>query len=189
MSDYGAAFYDHFSRFIGAPKARQVFRQSEEAPSIQILRYEKVFPGCAVSNSLGLSRYEEVIGEVAEVTLVTDAAIEASERILANALFFIVQNRIQMDRGMSIAGVPKIDPGFAKEFDKEALYFTIPYAFPMGYEKVKLPAPGTEGFVYSAMFVSRAEHDFVMAHGADAFEDLLEKKGVDPFDIKRASVV
>lgn len=187
--NYGASFYEHFLRFMSSPKGRKIFRQADDGSSIQMLRYGNLFPGCSVSASFGLSLFWEEICSISEVVLVMSEGIESGEDVLANILFFMIKNRVRLERGVSVSGVSHIDINFFKEFDKEAIYFTAPYAFPAGFEEVSLPRPASAGFIYSAMFISRREHDFLLKNGPDAFEDLLEREKVDPMDTRRPSVV
>lgn len=185
MADWGGAFYDHFVEYLGEPVDREIYAQDEESPSIQILQYEDVFEDCIVFASLGLSKYASEQGGYREVCLVTDDAFEESETILANTLFYAIGAGLEIGQGVSISGVANIDPEFARKYDKHALYFTLPFAFPDGYEKLEQ----LDGYVYWAFFISQKEHEFFVTNGAEAFENLLEEQEVDPFDIKRPSML
>ncbi|MCB2309240.1 suppressor of fused domain protein [Clostridium estertheticum] len=189
MIDYGELFYEHYTKFLGEPKKRKTFRKSNEIPSIQILRYENVFEGCTVFTSLGLSRYESILGTISEVTLVTDCAFDESDEILANILFHCIDQKIKIGRGMSIAGIANINKEFSKMYQKNALYFTIPYGFPDDYGSVKILGQINKGVVYQSFFISQKEHEFFVANGAEAFEDILEEKEVDPFELNRKSII
>jgi len=50
MINYGELYYDHYSNFLREPIGREVFKSTNEMPSIQILRYENVFEQCLVYN-------------------------------------------------------------------------------------------------------------------------------------------
>jgi hypothetical protein len=190
MVNWGSAFYDHFAKYHGGePKKRSIYKQSEETPSIQILRYENVFEGCTVFSSLGISNYVSLLGTVAEASLVTDFAPDESESILANTLFHIINEKIEFGRGVSINGVSNINKEFSKAFDKNALYFTTPYAFPEGYERVITPGATGEGLIFLSFFISQREHEYFVANGAEKFENMLVDCNVDPFDLKRVSVI
>ncbi|MGQ7061985.1 suppressor of fused domain protein, partial [Bacillus cereus group sp. BceL175] len=39
MINYGELYYDHYSKYLGDPIDREVFKNNEELPSIQILKY------------------------------------------------------------------------------------------------------------------------------------------------------
>ena len=140
-------------------------------------------------SSLGLSKYASILGTIAEVSLVTDCAFDESSRILANTLFYCVDKKIRIGRGVSIGGVSSIDEDFSRLFDKNALYFTMPYAFPDGYERVIPPGSPDEGLVYLSFFITQREHELFIDKGADVFENILEDKDIDPFDIKRVSSI
>lgn len=47
----------------------------------------------------------------------------------------------------------------------------------------------SEGHVYLSFFISRKEHEFFEARGAETFEDILENKDIDPFTLKRVSMI
>lgn len=189
MINYGELFYDHYKKFLGEPVRRKTFRKNENMPSIQILSYENVFEGCIVFTSLGLSRYEDVLGTISEVTLVTDCAFNESDEILANILFYCIDKKIKIGRGVSISGISKINKVFFDFYKKNALYFTMPYVFPEEYERVNALGEVKKGIVYQAFFVSQEEHEFFVDNGAEVFEDLLEEKEVDPFEVNRKSVI
>lgn len=189
MVDWGSTFYDHFVKYFGEPSSRGVFRQDQETQSIQVLHFKNVFEGCTVFASLGLSKYSSILGTVAEVCLVTDCASEECESLLANTLFYLVENRINMGRGISISGISKINKEFSKLYNKNAIYFTMPYALPEGFESIKPLGETTEGQVYLSFFISQKEHEFFVARGAEDFESVLEDKDIDPFDLKRASAI
>lgn len=189
MVDWGSAFYDHFAKYLGEPIKRGAFRQNQESQSIQVLHYENVFEGCTVFVSFGLSKYASELGTVAEVCLVTDCAFEESENILANTLFYLIANKINLGRGVSISGVSKINEEFSKLYDKSAMYFTMPYAFPDGFEKIKPVGATDEGNIYLAFFLSQREHDFFVDKGSEIFESVLEDKDIDPFTLTRSSVI
>lgn len=75
MINYGELYYDHYSNFLREPIGREVFKSTNEMPSIQILRYENVFEQCLVYNSLGLSKYEEIVGANVEVSMVVNGLL------------------------------------------------------------------------------------------------------------------
>lgn len=185
MNIWGEAFYDHFCRYLGEPKRRDVFRVRQDAPLIQILSYERVFPGCEVFCSLGFSRFSSNVGAVAEVSLVSDGAFEACSKLLANALFFLVAQNMEIGRGVSVGGIANIDRQFAEKYGKSALYFTTPYVFPAGFAEVTVQGSAIRGKVYWAFFISQDEYEFFKKYGADKFESLLEERKADPFSLQR----
>lgn len=189
MINWGEIFYDHFTKFFGDPTGREVFQAGERKSSIQVLHYGSVFPECRVFCSLGMTHYSMALGEIAEVSLVSDDAFDKCGWIFSNSLFYLVRQKIRIGRGVSVGGILNIDDKFAKEFDKHAIYFTRPYSFPEGYEEVMPADSDLMGKVYWAFFISKNEHDFLKKQGADEFESLLEKKMVDPFSLERKSVV
>lgn len=189
MTNYGQLYYDHYIEILGEPIDREVFRNNAEMPSIQVLKYENVFEECLVYNTLGYSKYEEIVGLNAEVSLVVDAGFNSAGYILANALFYSIANEFQMGRGIAISGIESIDKTFVQKYNKSAIYFTEPFAFP---EKFKLIQTGNEdkdGRMLLAFFITQSEYEFFVKHGTEKFEDMLEEMDVDPFNIERRAAV
>jgi len=189
MINYGTLYFDHYTKFLGSPLDREVYKYSEEMPSIQILKYENVFEECLVYTTLGLSKYSEVVGDYFEISMVVDGAFSSSGYILANTLFYCVQNQMQIGRGLAISGIENIDAAFVHKYNKSAVYFTELYAFPEEYSTAHTDSYERDGKLLLAFFISQSEYDYFAKHGAEKFEDQLEEGNVDPFNVKRASEV
>ncbi|BDI29072.1 hypothetical protein CCAX7_11230 [Capsulimonas corticalis] len=189
--DWTEAYVDHYARFfLGAPDATHLFQLDEARPPIQILTYDRVVAGCRLFASLGFSLYAPEGCAPAEVVCPVDAGGEAVPDILANALFHIATRSepLTLSWGSTLDGLEHVNPAFAKKYKKEALYFTDPYGFPDEFAHV-LADTGGIGRMYLAMFLSKKEHAFLREHQRDAFEEKLEEKGVDPYDVRRKSCV
>lgn len=189
MINYGELYYDHYSKFLSEPVDREVFRSTAEMPSIQILKYEHVFAECLVYNSLGFCKYEDIVGANVEVSMVVDGAFRSTGYLLASALFFCIANKMPIGRGIAVSGIERLDKDFVQKYDKSAIYFTEPYAFPEGYRIVHTNSEDQDGRMLLAFYISQAECEYFVQYGADKFEDLLEEKNVDPFHVSRASAV
>ncbi|MGZ7441224.1 suppressor of fused domain protein [Paenibacillus sp. TH7-28] len=188
MINFGELYYDHYSKFLGNPIDREVFKNNEEMPKIQILKYENVFEECLVYNTLGFSKYEDVVGDNIEVSMVVDGASSSAGYILASTLFYCIANQMQMGRGIAISGIENIDKSFVQKYNKGAVYFTEPFAFPEEYSHVTTKSEEKGGRILLAFFISQSEYEYFIENGADKFEDLLEEKNVDPFHVSRESV-
>lgn len=190
MINYGELYYNHYNKFLGDPIDREVFMNNKDMPKIQILKYENVFEECFVYNTLGVSKYEEIIGENIEVSMVVDGAFNSTAYILANVLFYCIGNQIKMGRGIAISGIKSIDVKFVEKYDKSAVYFTDPFAFPDEYSEVLTESKDNkDGRVLLAFFISQSEYEYFRKHGTEKFEDLLEEKNVDPFNVSRKSAI
>ena len=132
----GEAYFDHFDRFLGNITQRKIFQQNENSPAIQILEYDHVFEGCRTCCSFGLSHYVDQIGGIFEVTMTTDNGWDVVPTVLANSLFYCVQNELPQGQGTSVGGIDKINPKFVEGFGKSAVYFSIPYAYPQGFNQL-----------------------------------------------------
>lgn len=185
--NFGECYYDYFAAYLRDPVAREVFEQHARQLSIQILAYHNVFDGCRCFCSLGLSHYTKQVDNVAEVLLPVDDGWQDVSYVLANALFFIVQNAISLRRGTSITGISHISPALATTFGKDALYFATPYGLPEAFNRVTC---GKKiGAIYLACFISTQEANFLQKHGVAEFEDMLEARDVDISNLERASSV
>jgi antitoxin YqcF len=185
--NWGECYYEHFEHFLGSIFDREIFRQDDNLPSIQILSYDKVFKECRVFCSLGLSHYASEIAGTAEVYLPTDDGWSDTPYLLASALFFMIQSHMTIGWGLSIGGIDRILPQFAKDFNKTAIYLTNTFGLPNDFSKVRC---GEEiGNIYLAIFISEAERDYFIQRGAEAFEVLLESNKVDPFSLRRSSCI
>lgn len=189
MINYGELYYDHYSKFLGQPIDREININNEEMPSIQILIYENVFEECLVYSTLGFSKYEDVVGENVEVTLVVDEGFRSVGYILANSLFYCIGNCIRIGRGVAISGIENIEKTFVQKYNKNAVYFTEPFGFPEDFSNVLTKSEDKNGKILLAFFISQSEYDYFVKFGTEKFEDLLEEKNIDPFQISRKSIV
>ncbi|QDZ80226.1 suppressor of fused domain protein [Priestia megaterium] len=189
MINYGELYYDHYSKYLGEPIDREIYRNNEELPSIQILKYENVFGECFVFNTLGLSNYEEVLRGNMKISMVVDKAFNSTGYILANVLFYCLGNEIEIGRGTAVSGIESIEKSFYQKYDKNAVYFTEPFAFPKEYYELDTESTQQMGEVLLGFFISQAEYDFFITYGAEKFEELLEESDVDPFNVNRKSVI
>ena len=185
--NWGECYFDHYSKFFGEPVVRRAFEPFGSQWSLQVLEYAKVFAGCRVFATLGLSHYSRELGGVAEVIVPSDDGWDDVPPLLANALSLAIREEIPILRGTSIGGVGHISPLFGARFSKEAIYLTRPHNLPEGALAVKC---GHEmGKLLLGMFLSAEEAALLWADGPDALEDALEAGGADPFHLLRDSVV
>ncbi len=190
MKNWGELYYDHFHKFLGQPIDRKIYQQDNFTKSIQVLVYEKVFSKCMTFCSLGLSHYSKSIQKTAEVCLVVDDAFDDSMMIFSNLLFYIVKKEFQMGWGLGIGGVKNINPNFEAKYKKAAIYITSPYPFPDDFSIIKMPQSNTQiGHVFWGFFISKMEYQYFKKYGAESFESMIEKKGIDPFSISRKSCI
>ncbi|MED1060036.1 suppressor of fused domain protein [Bacillus mycoides] len=189
MINYGEIYYDHYSKYLSEPIDREVFKNNEGLPSIQILKYENVFEECLVFNTLGFSKYEEIVGDNIEISMVVDGAFNSTGYILASALFYCIGNRIEIGRGTAISGIETIDKAFVQKYNKSAVYFTEPFTFPEEYSHVRTENEDKDGKMLLAFFITQSEYECFVKCGTEKFEDLLEENDVDPFNVSRKSII
>jgi hypothetical protein len=184
MSDrMGECYLDHYERFFKSPTTRNVFEQDNNSPSIQVLAYDNVFSGCRVFASLGLSHYSEELGQVGEVIVPVDEGWDDVPFLLANSLFYMIQQRMALGWGITINCIENICPEFVNAFQKPALYFTHPFGLPTEFSEVEYD--GVFGHLYLGLFISNRELDYFLKHGAGQFEDVLQSSDIDPYNLRR----
>ncbi len=186
-SNWGEKFYEHYEHFFRNPVNQNVFSQGEGLPKIQILQFDKVFSGCKVFASLGLSHYANEIGNVGELYFPVEGAESSIARtLLANSIFYLVQNKIQFGRGISIR-FDKLLFEFSEKTNKVSFYITQSFDLPDEFDEVSL---GDEtGYMMIGILISENEHDYFVEHGADKFESMIEEAEVDVYDIYRKSAI
>lgn len=182
MGVSGEKILQHYELFLG--KYIGADRYVSKEYGIQLLGFDKVFEGCMTFASFGLSRYPERIGNLCEVVMAVDDDYDCCADILANALFYAIQEHMDFGRGTLIEGIDRIVRGFSQKHDKAALYFTEAYSFPEPFSTIDDSCR-----MYMAFFVSGKESEYIMRYGSENFEALLESRNCDTIDINRKSVI
>ncbi len=179
-NNIGELIIEHYEKFLGVFEDCLIFKSDEAMTSIQLLQYDKVFEGCKTYATIGLSRYADIISDAYEVVMVVDDDAEVSGTILANVLFYIINNNVKLDNGTYIEGIKNINEEFSSRHNKNAVYFTEPYAFPDEFSNIN-----KEIKVCLAFFISEEECNFIRKNGCNKFEEYLEENNVDVMDINR----
>ncbi|WP_026652918.1 suppressor of fused domain protein [Butyrivibrio proteoclasticus] len=174
MENNAEKILSHYEQFFRDYKDVKVF--GDENHTLQMLIYDKVFAGCKTVASFGLSKY---LSKQCEVVMAVDAEYETSTKVLANALFYAIQNNIQISEGSFIEGVANIDRQFSEKYGKTAIYFTYPFCFPDEF------AQNGECRFMLAFFITQDEAEYLKKNGSDAFEDYLTDKDCDVFELNR----
>ncbi|MEK4891629.1 suppressor of fused domain protein [Bacillus sp. FSL M7-0996] len=106
-----------------------------------------------------------------------------------SALFYCIGNGIEIGRGTAISGIETIDKAFVQKYNKSAVYFTEPFAFPEEYSHVRTENEDKDGKMLLAFFITQSEYECFVKCGTEKFEDLLEENDVDPFNVSRKSII
>ncbi len=170
----GEIILNHYEKFLGYYSDVKVF--GDEKRNVQMLIYNKIFDECLTVASLGISKYLE--GQF-EVIMSVDSDFESAYTVLANAIFYMIQNQKNIYDGCLINGIENIDKSFFERHGKSAVYFTYPFCFPEGFYK-----NGEITFLL-AFFISEEEVNFIKQNGVEAFEEYLEASNIDVFEIDR----
>lgn len=180
------AYSRHFRHYFGKPFDGQPYQQDDGGPPVEIVTYDQRYPKYRVFASLGLAHYAPDLKELAEVIVLADAAWKDVPVLLVNALFFAIQQRIPLDSRFAI-GVAGLNPPFAEQFDKSALFFTVADGFGAGFEQVD--CGDATGMVYQGIFISPAEHDYLKRYGGQIFEEKFRAQDADLCSLRRPSCV
>lgn len=182
--DVALAYWDHYEAHMRAPFHRETFTSHRSNRPIQVLAYEKVFPECMVFATIGLSLHAAAMDAITEVVVPVDDGLRTVPALIADALFFAVENGICVRHGTLVGGIANLAPKFALAFGKSALYPTACHGFPAPFNRVALPGQA-DGLVLMGIFVSAPEENLYRTSGPAALEERLEEAGVDPFELRR----
>lgn len=178
----GESILIHYENFLGNHIGVDKYSSNEYV--IQILGFDKTFEDCVTFASFGLSNYSNLIQNCCEVIMPVDDDYDNCAVVFANALFYILQQRMDFGRGTVIEGLDNIIPGFSKMHHKTAVYFTESYVLPEEFSKVERGLK-----MYMAFFISEKELAFLHERGCEQFENLLESAEVDIMNVNRKSIV
>ena len=178
----GEMILDHYTKYLGNYAGAERYYDGNK--DIQILGFPNVFKDCIVFATFGLSKYPETIKKRCEVVLAVDDKFDECAEIFANAVFYILSNKMEFGRGILIDGADGVVKGFSASNGKTALYFTEATAFPEDFLTVN-----NQCTIYMGFFVSEREAEYFRENGCEKFEDLLEENDVDVMSLNRESVI
>jgi hypothetical protein len=181
-SSWPGCCYDHYVSYLREPAERYTFA-SPDRPSLQILRFARVFSGCQTFCSVGMER---LVAAPLEVCTVVDAEFASVPAIMAEIFFMLSTRPVHVCWGTTVRGIDRFDPDFVKRTGKNALYFGQPNFLPPAFEHFRCGE--ITGRVWSLLFISEAEFELVNTVGPAAFERRLEQAGIDPFAMHRPSI-
>lgn len=118
-----------------------------------------------------------------------DCALNSIDYLFASLLFCCIDIKMPIGAGIALRGLERLDKAFVEKYNKSAIYFADPYAFPDEYSVVPTETGEKAGKILLAFFISEPEYEYLVEYGADKFETLLEEKNVDPFNLSRVSAV
>jgi antitoxin YqcF len=175
--------FDHYEKFLGSPTGRWIFRANDNDSTLQVLRFDDVFEGCAVYASFGASKFIVELGECVELVLVTDFDVEEMPKLLANLLFFAASSLKSLAIGSVIGGLSVIA---GEVFDGRAIYIGGAHGLPIEFERFAIE-PDLDVKIKMAVFINNTERAYVDKFGVEAFEKLMAAQNIDPFCFERES--
>lgn len=185
--NFGECYYDHYLRFFGEPQDRTIFGRTRERPFVDLFLFSDVIEGCRIFCTLGLSLYFSNLLGFREIMLVLDTGWAEAPSIVVELLSFMVENNVPLARGTHFDGVENISAAFADKYQKSAIYFTLPPNVPDDFSIVE--CNNQVGIILLAFFISQSEFEFIKQNGFEQFEDILEQKEIDVYNLSRDSCI
>jgi hypothetical protein len=182
---WAPCYEEHFQRYFGKPYDVHVYGAGREA--LRIATYDRAYPDFRVHASLGIADLLPEGEDAGEVITVADDLGPDVPFLFANALLFVLQNKIALGTRFTVGGVEALRPHFADLYDKSALYFMLAEGFREGFDMVECGAD--TGTVYQAIFVSDEEAEYIQEKGGAAFEARVKAQDADLCRLRRLSCV
>ncbi len=179
--------YDHYVSHFRSPVVVTKFQLDELPHAIQVLGFDRVYPGCRVHASFGLSHYAEQVGHTAEVYVPLEGYASDFPAVLAASLFRMVAHHVVIDHGVAIP-FDDTHAAFSAATGKSSLYLSVPYALPDTFASVRFSSGGG-AHVFLGFLLSPEESRYLHDRGSDELEAVLGKAGIDPFVAGRPSVL
>jgi len=161
--------------------------ESPIGPPIQILSFPRVFQGCEVFCSLGLSHYITSIGLVGEMYCPVDSGWDVVPLLLADAIFQMVGLQMKLQPGFAFRNIERVSKEFADKSKKAALYFSRPVGLPDGFTRVTWGEQS--GYMFLVSLISEAEFNYLRRVGSVEFEKMLESRRVDTINVMRDTAI
>jgi hypothetical protein len=189
MIEWDDCYHRHFTKFFTCnPIERRLFTTHvDRERSIEIFTYDDLFDGCRAFTTIGLSQFSQELGHISEIYSASDEGWSRVPYILANTLFHMIDDKMEIGWGIVMRGVEIIAQDFYSQYGKSAVYISLPIGLPDEFRRVT--CGDRTGHVYLATLITAAEADYFSKHGADALEERFEEAEVDPFCLTRPSVV
>jgi len=185
----GEAYLDHYERTLGRFASNFHTRFEHDGATVQLLDFAGAMQDTHVLASLGLTHYQDLLGEVMEVVVPLSELNEVVEDAVVASLTFLLNLRVTVPEVSYLRHLHRSVPEFAERYEKVAFAFAEPYPFPDSFAQVPLSKASSLGKVRMGFFLSEAEVRLVEREGFDTLATLLEEQRVDVIDLRRPSVV
>ncbi|MBB5233914.1 hypothetical protein [Deinococcus budaensis] len=185
----GEAYLDHYERYLGSFASDFHARFEHEGVTVQLLDFAGAMQDTHVLASLGLTHYQDVLGEVVEVIVPVSELDDVVVNAVAASLTFLLNLRVTVPEVSYLRHLHRSVPEFAERYGKVAFAFTEPYPFPDSFAQLALSKSASVGKVRMGFFLSEAEVRMVEREGFDVLSTLFEEQQVDAIDLQRPSVV
>ena len=177
----------HMERHLGT--IERGWSTSMGATGVQVCRFrDQPYPSASTYATLGLSHHVLHLKESREVRqelLLSVQASQAQEK-LAATLFEVATCMLQEHRALLRGEVIHLGAPLPHGVEATALYASLPALFPESLATYSGTEPPT---VFVWLFpIFPGEARFIAAHGWSAFEDLLEQRAPDLFDLHRVPI-
>ena len=183
----GETYLDHYERFLGEHDDYGKFEH--DGVNIQILGYSKTMQDAHILASLGLTHFQDVLGDVVEIIIPVSELDETVWTAVLSSLDFLLKVRQPIQEISYLRYLHRTVPEFYEKYGKSALALASPYPFPDEFATFPLRPSGCNGKVLMGFLLSDAEAEFIEREGFDALATRLEEQKVDVIELSRPSVV
>ena len=179
MANLAKEIYDHYEKYLGDMLGADFYPDQ----NLQLMGFQDAVEGCLTFGTMGLSLHKKELGSCCEAVLTTEEDLDTCAEIFVKVLSYIIAHCLPLNKGMTIGGIDGLKPEFYRAYHKSALYFTEPTMFTGGFREI-----GEDLRIYMAIFITPEEEAYIKAHGAEAFETLLEQAKADVISLRRDSI-
>ncbi len=184
----GDALLDHYAHFLR--DFDRVAKFEVNGTSIQVLDFPHAVADAHVFASLGLSHFQDTLGEVCEVVVpVSSGDDEVCEAVEAS-LSFLLNLQKSIAEVSYLRHLHRTVPTFFERYGKSAVAFADPsFLFPEKFGGFTLKTSGQPVRLWLGYFLTEAEVQLAERQGFDALEQLLADQGVDVVNLHRSSAI
>jgi hypothetical protein len=173
------------------PNARIVdYLNEDESTSIPILSCpESPYKGLTTYATIGLSDYpmyhdNKEFDLRVEIVGVGDSSIDWFPNILSTSAFYVIQKGWLYSPGAVVENLVSM---YEANTELKHIYFTSPFLWSEQLKTLQLETKKVAWLL--SILITDSEYQYLKQHGSDKFEELLEERDADVFNIARNSVI
>ena len=180
MANLAKKIYDHYETYLGDMLGADFYPEK----NLQLMGFQDAVEGCLTFGTMGLSLHKKELGCCCEAVLTAEEDLDVCAELFVKVLSYIIDRQLPLNKGMTIGGLAGLQPEFAFQHHKSAIYFTEPTMFTGAFREID-----EQCRIYMAFFITPEEEEYIRKNGAEKFEKLLEQQKTDVISLDRDSVV